>query len=268
MSSRVKHILDVLEGVAPARLAEPWDNPGLQVGGREDPVNRILIALDPTLDALREASRRGAQLLITHHPLIFKPISSVEPTRYPGDVLHEAIRIGIALACAHTNLDAARGGVNDLLAGLLGLRDVSALEGPEGTAEEGIGRIGALPDPTSLASFVERVKRGLEAPLVGVVGAAERTLHRAAVVGGSGGGLIEAAALQGADVLVTGDVGHHHALSAVTHGIALIDAGHFRTEKAAMAGFRDLLESRLREAGHGAVAVERYREEAPPMRYE
>ena len=258
MGSKLKHILDVLEGIAPVRLAETWDNPGLQVGGREDPVNRILIALDPTLEAVREASRRKAQLLITHHPLIFKPISSVEPTRYPGDVLHEAIR----------SLDAARGGVNDLLAGLLGLHDLSVLQVTEGSAgNEGIGRIGALRDPLPLALFAREVKRALEAPLVGLVGPAERNIHRSAVVGGSGGGLIEAAARGGADVLVTGDIGHHDALSAITHGITLIDAGHFFTEKAAMSGFRDAMESRLREAGHEAVAVERYHEEASPMRY-
>jgi putative NIF3 family GTP cyclohydrolase 1 type 2 len=87
------------------------------------------------------------------------------------------------------------------------------------------------------------------------------------VVGGSGGGLIESAAREGADALVTGDIGHHDALSAVTHGIAVLDAGHFFTEKAAMEGFRDVMESRLREAGHGDVAVERYRAEASPMRY-
>jgi dinuclear metal center YbgI/SA1388 family protein len=269
MSSRVKHILDILEGVAPARLAEAWDNPGLQVGGREAPVSRLLISLDPTLDAVREATRRGAQLLITHHPLIFKPISSIEPTRYPGDVLHEAIRNGIALACAHTNLDAARGGVNDLLAGLLDLRDLSVLEGPgEPAGEEGIGRIGALPRPLALEAFAREVKGALDAPVVGVVGSGGRTVRRGAVVGGSGGGLIEAAARKGADVLVTGDVGHHDALSALAFGIAVVDAGHFHTEKAAMTGFRETMESRLREAGHGAVAVELYHEEAAPMRYE
>ena len=269
MSSRVKHILDILEGVAPARLAETWDNPGLQVGGREAPVSRILISLDPTLDAVREASRRGSQLLITHHPLIFKPISSIEPTRYPGDVLHEAIRRGVALVCAHTNLDAARGGVNDLLAGLLDLQGLSVLEGPDGPAgEEGIGRIGALRRPLALEAFVREVKRALEAPLVGVVGPGERTIRRAAVVGGSGGGLIEAAARRGADALVTGDVGHHDALSALTLGIAVVDAGHFHTERAAMTGFRDTMESRLGEAGHGDVAVELYHQETAPMRYE
>ncbi|MCF8061045.1 MAG: Nif3-like dinuclear metal center hexameric protein, partial [Deltaproteobacteria bacterium] len=171
MSSKLKHILDILEGVAPARLAEPWDNPGLQVGGLEDQVSRILIALDPTLDAVREASRRDSHLLITHHPLIFKPISFIEPTSYPGDVLHEAIRGGIALVCAHTNLDAARGGVNDLLAGLLGLTDLSVLEGSDdGEWGEGIGRIGALAKPLALKEFVRHVKQALGAPLVGVVG--------------------------------------------------------------------------------------------------
>ncbi|MCF8062159.1 MAG: Nif3-like dinuclear metal center hexameric protein, partial [Deltaproteobacteria bacterium] len=115
---------------------------------------------------------------------------------------------------------------------------------------------------------VRHVKQTLGAPLVGVVGSGERTVHRAAVVGGSGGGLVATAARGGADALVTGDIGHHDALAAVSHGIAVIDAGHFHTEKAAMTGFRDTMESCLRTAGLGTVAVELYHEEAAPIRYE
>ncbi len=266
MTIRVRHILEVLEGVAPRRLAEAWDNPGLQVGEREAPVTRILVSLDPTLEALREAVRRNADLLMTHHPLIFKPITSVEPGRHPGDVLFEAIRSAIAVVCAHTNLDAAEGGVNDELARLFELEDTAVLEEAEDEPGAGLGRIGTLDSPLALSELVRRTKSRLGAPFAGVVGSPERMVQRVALVGGSGGGLIATAARKGADVLITGDLGHHDALAAHALGISVIDAGHFHTEKAAMTGFRDRLTSRFREAGLTAVEVELYDEEAPPIR--
>lgn len=269
MAIQVKHILEVLEGVAPQRLAETWDNPGLQVGGLEDPVRRILISLDPTMESVREATRREAHLLITHHPLIFKSITSIEPSTYPGDVLYEAIQNGMAMVAAHTNLDAAKGGLNDLLAGLLGLEDIFVLqETADPGLEAGLGRVGALPNPLALAEFVHQVKRTFNAPTVGVVGSPNRTIRSVAVVGGSGGSLIAAAAQKRADVLITGDIGHHDALAACTLGMAVIDAGHFLTEKTAMTEFRDTLTFRLEAAGLEGVEVEVYHEEKPPMRYE
>lgn len=268
MTNRVRHILEVLEGLAPRRLAEAWDNPGLQVGEPEAPVTRILVSLDPTLEALREAARRNADLLMTHHPLIFKPITAVDPTRHPGDVLFEAIRSDIAVVCAHTNLDAAEGGVNDVLAGLFDLQDTAVLEEAEDPPGAGLGRIGALASPMALSELVSRTRSRLGAPFVGVVGSPDRMVQRVALVGGSGGGLIATAARKGADVLITGDVGHHDALSARTLGISVIDAGHFYTEKAAMRGFRDRLTSRLQAAGLAAVEVELYDEEASPIRHD
>jgi dinuclear metal center YbgI/SA1388 family protein len=269
MKLRVEHILKVLEELAPARLAEAWDNPGLQVGGRDHPIDRVLVSLDPTPKALQEASRIKADLLITHHPLIFKPISAVEPDRHPGDVLYEAVRLGMAVACAHTNLDAARGGINDLLAGLLGLEEVQVLEVREDPVSgEGIGRVGLLKAPMPLSEAVVLAKRVFGVSTVRVVGMGHRTVNRVAVVGGSGGSLTASAARKGADLLITGDIGHHDALGALNHGLALIDAGHFHTEKAAMGGFRDAIEDRLKESGYGTVQVYVFGDETPPIRYE
>ncbi|MFO7785253.1 MAG: Nif3-like dinuclear metal center hexameric protein [Thermodesulfobacteriota bacterium] len=269
MKPRLEHILEVLEEIAPGRLAETWDNPGLQVGGRDHPVGRILISLDPTLEAVQEASRIKADLLVTHHPLIFKPLSSIQPDRYPGDVLYEAVLHRIAVASAHTNLDAARGGVNDLLAGLLGLKEIEVLDVRDDPCSgEGIGRLGLLSAPIPLSDLVVHAKRVFGTPTVGVVGRAERIISSAAVVGGSGGGLVAIAAKKGADVLITGDIGHHDALNALSHGLAVIDAGHFHTEKAAMSGFRDAVKTCLESAGYGAIEVDVFRGESPPMRHQ
>ncbi len=116
MIPNLREVLKVLEGLAPPELAEAWDNPGLQVGDPDRRISAILVSLDPTLAAIREASARGAQLLITHHPLIFRPISSLDMGSFPGDVIGEAVRGGIAVVSLHTNLDAAEGGINDILA--------------------------------------------------------------------------------------------------------------------------------------------------------
>ncbi len=269
MKPRLENILEIIEEIAPRRLAEAWDNPGLQVGGRDHPVGRILISLDPTLEAVQEASRIKADLLLTHHPLIFKPVSSIQPDLYPGNVLHKAVLNRIAVASAHTNLDAARGGINDLLAGLLGLEEVQVLDVRDDPCpEEGIGRVGTLPDPSPLSDVVAHVKRVLGVSTVGVVGRAEKILHSAAVVGGSGGGMVPFAGKRGADVLITGDIGHHDALNALSHGVAVIDAGHFHTEKAAMKEFRGSFKTRLEAAGHGDIEVEFFSGESPPMRHQ
>lgn len=269
MKPRLEHILEVLEEIAPRRLAEAWDNPGLQVGGRDHPVGRILVSLDPTMKAVQEASRIKADLLVTHHPLIFKPLSSIQPDIFPGDVLYEAVLQRIAVVSAHTNLDAARGGVNDLLAGLLGLKDVEVLDVRDDPCSgEGIGRVGSLSAPLPLSDVVVHVKRAFGVSTVGVVGQAGSIVRSAAVVGGSGGGLISTAAKKGADALITGDIGHHDALSALSHGLAVIDAGHFHTEKAAMKGFRDAIKARIDAAGYGTVEVDVFSGESPPMQHQ
>lgn len=269
MRPRLKQILEVLEEIAPRRLAEAWDNPGLQVGSQDHPVGRILVSLDPTLKALQEASRIKADLLLTHHPLIFKPLSSIQPDRYPGDVLYGAVVHRIAVVCVHTNLDAARGGINDLLAGLLGLEEAEVLDAHDDPySHEGIGRVGLLPDPRALSDVVVHVKRVFGTSTVGVVGRDERIVRSAAVVGGSGGDMVPVAAKRGADVLITGDIGHHDALNALSHGIAVVDAGHFHTEKAAMKEFRNSLKTRLEAASHGDIEVEIFSRESPPMRHQ
>ncbi|MFO7986496.1 MAG: Nif3-like dinuclear metal center hexameric protein [Desulfatiglandaceae bacterium] len=265
MAFKVKHFIELLETIAPLSLAEPWDNPGLQVGSAAMGVKRVFVSLDPTLKAVRLAAASDAQLLFTHHPLIFKPIFKVETTAFPGDVIGSALKQGVAIVSAHTNLDAAKGGINDILADLLGLHNVSVLSPVQTCDQAGLGRIGDLPEPVPLTIFAQKVNRALgTARRPTRVGEGSRHIKRVAVVGGSGGSLVRLAHQKGADLLLTGDVGHHTALEAAALGIALLDGGHFRTEKVAFTQFAEHLAARCSGKGW-AVEFESDENEADPM---
>jgi dinuclear metal center YbgI/SA1388 family protein len=278
MVPSLSEVQKVLEGLAPRGLAEPWDNPGLQVCDPDRRISEILVSLDPTLASVREASGRGAQLLVTHHPLIFRPISSLDMGSFPGDVIGEAVRGGVSVVSLHTNLDSAEGGINDILAELLHLRDVEVLEkrvgdgkvpetiSAEANAETtGMGRVGNLPEPVPLSVMKTKVMEALGAkrPLR-QIGGGRDTVRRVAVVGGSGGSLVARAAERGADILVTGDVTYHQALEAVRLGLTVIDGGHFLTERAAMRVFAERLKTVLKSGGW-EVRVTYVEEERSPF---
>lgn len=267
MRPKISDLLDLLEVIAPSSTSEEWDNPGLQVGNLFDEIERIVVSLDPTLEAVRETAGRSAQVLLSHHPLLFRPISCVNRDRYPGDVISEALANGISLIAVHTNLDLAIGGVNDILAGLLGLKDAQFLQKTSKGGDAGLGRIGTLPEPMTLGRFTELLKVVLSADTVRVVGEAETMVNRVAVVGGSGGSMVPVASQMQADLLVTGDVSYHQALEARTLGLALIDAGHYCTERATLKAFAGRLMSGLK-ARHWDVDVELYEGEKDPFRHQ
>jgi len=278
MVPKLSEVQRILEGLAPGRLAESWDNPGLQVGNPNGRISGILVSLEPTLAAVREASGCGAQLLITHHPLIFRPLSILDMTSYPGDVIGEAVKSGISVASLHTNLDSARDGINDILAGLLDLQGVDVLEersgdgaaqalNPSGVNSEalGLGRVGDLPEAVPLSVIKARVMEalGIKHP-PRQVGEGQKVIRRVAVVGGAGGNLVTLAAKKGADLLVTGDVTYHQALEAARVGLAVIDGGHFETERAAMRVFADRLKAVFLSGGWD-VRVKYLEEERSPF---
>jgi dinuclear metal center YbgI/SA1388 family protein len=239
MVVKVADIADVLEKRASSHLAESWDNPGLQVGSLSQEIRKILFSLDASVQALEEATKRGAQLLLTHHPLIIAPLRSVILDRYPDMVLIDAVKRGISILSVHTNLDRALGGINDMLADLFGLLDVEVLEKSDKPHEEGIGlgRIGQLPKAQRLSTFITKIKGDLAVDAVRFVGSEQAEVRQVAVVGGSGGSLIPLAKRSGAHVLVTGDLRHHEALEAKHLGLAVVDAGHFNTERAGFQRF-------------------------------
>ncbi len=267
MIPTVKDVLTIIDEIAPFDLAEKWDNPGLQAGSQGHEVKKILVALDPTVESVNKAAASGAQLLLTHHPLLFRPVSIVDYNRYPGDVIHEAVKKGVAVIAAHTNLDSAKKGINYTLAEKLGLKNVEVLAPAESTQEDGcgLGVVGNLDASVGLISALEIIKKALGIEYVKVVKANDSQISRIAVVGGAGRDFIDTAVKKNADLFLTGDIGHHDALTAKSLNINVVDAGHFSTEKAALTGFTaSLAESFDR---HGMeIILELYEEETDPVR--
>lgn len=227
----VRDIYDYIDAKAPFSTQMDFDNAGLLVGDRNASVSRVMVALDATLSVVREAARKKCQLLVTHHPLIFHPLKSVTPSDPTQATVAELIRRNMALICAHTNLDAAPGGVNDVLMDRLGVKVTGILDefGVGANGPYGMGRIGELSEPMEPKAFAAMVKKALGTRAVRAV-PGPRPVKKVAVCGGAGGDMVELAASLGMDAYVTADVKHHEFLAAQALGITLLDAGHYATE--------------------------------------
>lgn len=222
--STVKDILDYLESLAPTALKMDWDNVGLLCGRKEKPVQKVLVALDPFPGVCREAAQWGADLLVTHHPLIFQPVSAVTDETVTGKALLTLIANDIAAVNAHTNLDCADGGVNDTLALKLGLQNIQKVPGDS----DGLLRMGDV-ETQDLQTFLAHVKDCLGCEGLRYV-AGSKPVQRVAVGGGSCGSEWETVLRAGYDTLVTADIKYNQFCDAKTMGLNLIDAGHFCTE--------------------------------------
>jgi len=366
---RIQDLIGLLNRLYPPVLAEDWDNVGMQVGDPQAAVERVLIALDPSEHALQKAREIGAQALVTHHPLIFKPLKRLSPDDTTGRTVWSAVNGQVAIICAHTNLDTAPAGLNHWLADRLGLEGTlpliarsgdflklvvfvpgdhieavsealfSAGAGQVGAydrcsfrthgvgtfrpgtgtnpfsgtigqtelAEEirletilpkrqlrkclekmhlahpyeevaydlipldnqmpdaGLGRIGKLPNPVAVDQFAAKVKALLDCSHLRLVGSGKKEIRKVAVCGGSGASLVTAACQQGADLLVTGDVKYHEARIAEELGIALIDAGHFATERLMIEGVAKNLRCAAQNK-HWQIEFVVYTEETDPFR--
>lgn len=366
---RIQDLVGLVHKLYAPELAEDWDNVGLQVGDPGAPLERVLVALDPGLSAVQAAREANAQALVTHHPLLFRPVKRLTPEDAVGQVLWTAVRDGVAIISAHTNLDCAVDGLNSWLAARLGVQQslplqpvagdflklvvfipsgyeqsvaealFSAGAGQIGAYDEvafrsrgegsfrpgqganpfigeigqtehvdefrletivpkrkltrvlekmhkahpyeevaydlvplqnqvpgaGLGRIGRLEQATTLDDFADRVKAALGCDHLRLAGAAKRSVQKIALCGGSGAGLLQTAHRQGADVLVTGDVKYHDARQAEELGIALIDAGHFATEKLMIEQVADSLREAARQR-HWEIVFEAYAGEVDPFR--
>ena len=221
--------LNELEAWAPLSFAEEWDNCGLQVGRRDKVVRKVMVALTPGEAAVQAAVDADVDMLLTHHPMIFKPAKSVTTDTVLGQSIMKLIQHDINLYCAHTNLDMAVGGVNDVLAKALNLQDIEILENV--TEDYGIGRVGDLAEPITLQAFLTQTAKQLACNHLAYQGDVNRTVQRVALCGGSGISYLHAAKKAGADVYVTGDMKYHDAQLASELGICVVDAGHFGTEK-------------------------------------
>lgn len=230
-------VLLAVEELWPESLAEDWDRVGLVVGHPDAEVDRIMFAVDPTLEVIDEALGWGAKLLITHHPLLMKGVNSVAATTGKGRVIHRLIEGGCALLTVHTNGDSAVGGVSDVLADVIGLTDAMPLmPAARGLLEEGIGRVGMLPHAEKLEELAARLFLMLPsvAGSVRVAGDRDALVHKVAVCGGSGDSLFDAVRASDADVYITADLRHHPASEARESSLDgrpyLIDLSHFASE--------------------------------------
>ncbi|GAA1088186.1 Nif3-like dinuclear metal center hexameric protein [Nocardiopsis metallicus] len=225
------------EEVYPPRWAASWDAVGLICGDPAQTVEKILFAVDPVDAVVDEAVTWGADLVITHHPLMLRGVTSVAADTPKGRIVHRLIRSGVALYTAHTNADTAAPGVSDALARAVGLTGPLRPLEPDTTDPEGrrgIGRIGELDEPLVLRDFAERVARGLPATAGGirVAGDLDRLISTVAVSGGAGDSLLGAARAAGVDAYVTSDLRHHPASEFIEEpgGPALVDTAHFASE--------------------------------------
>ncbi len=223
---RIADLTAEIERVAPPETALEWDNVGLQLGSPEEPLERVLICLEVTDEVLDEAAGCGAELIIAHHPLIFRPMEAIRTDQPLGAMIRRAMSHGIAIYVAHTNLDAApEVGTAAVLAEMLELSDTRPLIEEDGAALGLVGDVAA----TTLCGLARRIEEMLQPTRLSVVGE-DRLLERVAVMPGSGGDAVPAAA-RCADALVCGDLKHHDALDALASGLAVIDAGHYATER-------------------------------------
>lgn len=229
-------IIGLMEQIAPPALAEEWDNVGLMLGRRDRVIKRILLALDMTKESVDQAIANKADVLITHHPAIFRKLNCLTDSVWQQELLLTLAENGIAVYSAHTNFDIVNGGVNESLAQRLQLANVTVLDD-----QSGLGRVGEVAE-ISLQEFASFVKQQLQADYV-VVGDAGRSVQKVAICGGAGSDFIEQALAKGADTLVTGDVKYHSAQEAVFSGLNIIDAGHQPTELPAMKDLKDRLEA-------------------------
>ena len=229
----VKDAIALMEELAPKSLAEKWDNVGLLVGDRNAEVTKILFALDAVDEVIDEAADIGAQLIITHHPLIFKGAGSVSTDTALGRRIIKLIKNNISLYSAHTNFDIAEGGTNSVLAQLLGLTDTEGLV-PSGDAF--LGKVGSLPHPMTLRILAELIMQKTGAPALNITGDADKTVNRVGLCTGSGADrdFMLAAKQKGCDAYITGDVKYHEAQFAADIDLALIDATHYYTESIAI----------------------------------
>lgn len=228
---KLKDIMNVIEKDFPKYLAMDWDNVGLLVGDEEAEIHKVLISLDVTDQTVERAVQSGADLILTHHPLLFRPLGTVTEQNFIARRVRKLIRNDINYYAMHTNFDIA--GMADLNAEDLALCDPEVLEvmgSYDDGKEYGLGRIGTLGREMTLAELAEHVKDVMKLDAVRVYGNTDRRINRVAVSSGAGKSAVFDALKKDADVLITGDLDYHTAIDAESQGLCMIDAGHYGTE--------------------------------------
>lgn len=244
---RCYDIIRKLEELSPPEYAAQWDNVGLIVGRKEKEVSTVYIALDATDEVIQKAIEAEADMLLTHHPMIFKPVKKVCADDFTGRRILKLAKHDISYYAMHTNFDIM--GMADAAADEINLssRDVLDITYEDEIGSEGFGRIGRLPEIMSLEELCDFVKDRFEIDNVKVFGELDNTVEIAAIAPGSGKSMIESAIKKGADVLITGDIDHHEGIDALAQGLNVIDAGHYGIEKLFIPYMEDFLRREMPE---------------------
>lgn len=230
---KVQQVFDFINERAPFETQVAYDNSGLLVGDPGREVTGIHFALDVTNKVIDEAVSNGANLIVTHHPMMFSPIKRLVETDYQARLLCRLIREGISLISAHTNLDQAAGGINDVLAAQIGLKDVVG---------EGFVRVGTLPAPMTAGALAQTIGAAL-GDVVRVMGDPSAMVEKVGMCSGSGSDEWPAAAAMGAQAFLTGEAKHHIALEASDAGVVILEAGHHATEEPGIFALADALQN-------------------------
>ena len=268
---KVGGIAQILDGFAPRKLAESWDNVGLLLGDGSRKVNSIMVCLDTPEWVVEEAINKKVDMIICHHPLIFNPLKRITNDDPIGRKIMKLIKNNISVYAMHTNFDSTIGGMNDILMERLGFGNSEILDPRAHPYEEvaydiiplenkfenyGLGRIGELDEAVTLQVYAERVKNLLGIKSLKIIGNGEKIIKKVAVIGGAGSSYWQKAKIKGADVLITGDISYHTQVDALEGGIALIDGGHFGTEKVIMSFMTEKLRDLLKEKGYKDLLIE------------
>lgn len=250
-----KDVIETIEKLAPLHLAMDWDNPGLILGNEDKQVQNILLALDIDELVINEAISHKIDMIITHHPIIYKAVKNINSRTTVGRWMLKLIQHDITVYTAHTNLDITEGGVNDTLFNRLGLTDKTGLQ--ETTPGHYLGRVGKVVGDHTLKSYSEYVAKQLEVDIVRYVGDPDAKVHHVAICGGAASDydMFKAAAKAGADLYITGDIRYHETQRAQGLGLNLIDATHHGTENLALADLKTYLDTQLNKNSNKGISI-------------
>jgi len=261
MVIKCREVAEFMEKIAPKHLAEDWDNVGLILGDYEKDIKHVFVCLDITSSTVEYAENRNVDMIISHHPLIFKPIKNICMNNWKGNLISRLIKKDICVYCAHTNLDYAEEGVNWYLAKVIGLTEIENLETIRLTEpfeiahytslqeikgkSYGIGKIGILSPPQDLKEFIDNIKNALRIKSIRLIGNIDKKINKVAVFSGSFDESILNKITADIDILITGDIKYHTATEICETGMCVIDAGHFGTENVIVPQIKHWLKKRF-----------------------
>lgn len=239
---KVNEIIKIIESFCPERLAYSWDNVGLLCGDSEKEVKKVFVTLDTNIATVKEAIEKDADMIVSHHPILLGGIKNINYSTPAGQMIKLLIKYDIPVFAAHTNMDTARGGINDRLAEMFSLTDIKILEQHTDDETAGLGRYGKLNKSMTFGEFAKLCSKILNTT-VRAAGDFNTKIKTVSVASGSCSEIIPLAKSKGADAIVTGDMKYHNMIDMTETGICIIDAGHYPTEICVMDIFEEILKN-------------------------